>query len=684
MADAEKKKTIEQLWYTWSDVGLSTVYAGARIRAASEGLSDIYSERVQSIDRYTRYTLPPGTDRYAITPQQAPVCLAYLRTSWDELILVHKQYIGLDGVGRPGNFFTHLFALGRDMDEISPAEAIWLWNSPIWKTSDAGLDRRSVKLEAVSLDDIEHAQTFSPTYIQVQQYLPFLIEAYLSRRASSPIYLAAPANASDMIANLIAGLAWCLPRQLLANLTFSTYEPDWSKATTQIVGVSWVPGAAKEQRPESGFTPQFYQEQLALNCATGECSHLERHPLALYSPLTAEFARFATDCLVYDEMEELNNLIEQAEQDPQLNLEMFLRLYSNLVVDKQHLRPGDIEEYLSSPSYRLARLADHTFREQIIDQAVQNQLWWQQRLKPILLTLRQQSERERSSHRGMEKQPLLAAPKQKKASSKEPRRRSNKRKAAADSSNALSLEQVLSQLARNAVPTIISTMKQLARSGMRSAADNIEEGVSVGAITTLLELMDSVLASDDPYGIWKSLCESILANADACRFLTEHWEIHSYLLQKWGKLLPAEKNEAQLQSALVIFWSHLGEFLALRLHQQHPQWVVLALQELLREKSGLTPLIVQQLEQQYAADVQSLLEAFIKDSNCWSIAVSFVITLSEKRYAGGQPYAALVESLLSGLISSSQWHLLAKDLVVAWTIAGYSGSDGYLRQVEQL
>src|SRR5205814_9170392 len=50
----------EQLWYTWSDVGLSTIHAGFRIRAASPGLSEIYSERVKSMDRHMRYVLPPG------------------------------------------------------------------------------------------------------------------------------------------------------------------------------------------------------------------------------------------------------------------------------------------------------------------------------------------------------------------------------------------------------------------------------------------------------------------------------------------------------------------------------------------------------------------------------------------------------------------------------------------------
>ena len=40
---AMETSSAEQLWYTWSDVGLSTVHAGFRIRAASPGLTEIYS-----------------------------------------------------------------------------------------------------------------------------------------------------------------------------------------------------------------------------------------------------------------------------------------------------------------------------------------------------------------------------------------------------------------------------------------------------------------------------------------------------------------------------------------------------------------------------------------------------------------------------------------------------------------
>src|SRR5579859_4717796 len=109
-APRNNNTVLEQLWYTWSAVGLGPLSAGFRIRAASKELSDVNNPRVQGLDSYLRYTLPEGTDRFAITPEMAPICLSLIQTDWGERILVNKTYTGKDGVGRPGAFFIHLLA----------------------------------------------------------------------------------------------------------------------------------------------------------------------------------------------------------------------------------------------------------------------------------------------------------------------------------------------------------------------------------------------------------------------------------------------------------------------------------------------------------------------------------------------------------------------------------------------
>src|SRR5689334_5716367 len=121
-------KSVEQLWYTWSDGGIDPIKIGFRIRAASEGLHDYKSERVRNLDYYQRYSLPRGANP-AISPEEAPVCLALINTG-QERILVHKVYVGKDAFGRYGVFFVHLIA-GLPA-EFSALDAISLWESSFW------------------------------------------------------------------------------------------------------------------------------------------------------------------------------------------------------------------------------------------------------------------------------------------------------------------------------------------------------------------------------------------------------------------------------------------------------------------------------------------------------------------------------------------------------------------------
>src|SRR6266576_1314633 len=146
-----QNKAVEQLWYTWSDVGLDTIRAGFRIRAASEGLKDIRSVRVQNLDRYQRYSLPRDVDPAAIDPRSAPICLSLITTG-QERILVHKAYTGKDAVGRYGVFFIHLLA--NLPEEFSALNAISLWRSRFWQVSDSTLDRRSTNLDHISAEHL--------------------------------------------------------------------------------------------------------------------------------------------------------------------------------------------------------------------------------------------------------------------------------------------------------------------------------------------------------------------------------------------------------------------------------------------------------------------------------------------------------------------------------------------------
>src|SRR5205807_60147 len=100
----------------------------------SKGLmSDLQSVRYRDIDLHLHYRLPDGVNPFMIPPEEAPVSLALIQSPFGKL-LVHKVYLGRDGVGRPGNFFTHML-VGLPED-FSARDAISLWKSPIWQTHD--------------------------------------------------------------------------------------------------------------------------------------------------------------------------------------------------------------------------------------------------------------------------------------------------------------------------------------------------------------------------------------------------------------------------------------------------------------------------------------------------------------------------------------------------------------------
>src|SRR5947209_8554772 len=108
---------MEQLWYTWSPIGLGGV-TGFRVRAASDGLTDLNSERFRSFRAHLNYYLPQGADPYTATIGTSPVCLAFIDPGNEsnknpddkrnKHIVMRKVYTGKDAYGRPGVYFAHL------------------------------------------------------------------------------------------------------------------------------------------------------------------------------------------------------------------------------------------------------------------------------------------------------------------------------------------------------------------------------------------------------------------------------------------------------------------------------------------------------------------------------------------------------------------------------------------------
>src|SRR5947209_2659878 len=99
---------IEQLWYTWAPVGLGNKI-GFRVRAASEGVIDMKSQRFLALQTHLNYSVPIGTKLSEATAETAPLSLSYVNTE-NEHILVHKAFIGENTYGYRSAYFIHLLA----------------------------------------------------------------------------------------------------------------------------------------------------------------------------------------------------------------------------------------------------------------------------------------------------------------------------------------------------------------------------------------------------------------------------------------------------------------------------------------------------------------------------------------------------------------------------------------------
>ena len=161
--------TIEQLWYTWSHIGLGSG-PGFRIRAASAGLSNIRSAQVQRLDKYLRYKLPLGTNMYQATDKNSPRSLAFLRIN-RQCILVHKSYLGRDDFNRPGVFIAHLIT--GVPASFTALQALEIFNAEGWKQSWPGNEKENpIELPTLDLNDNQSLRGWqkNPVSIQAADY----------------------------------------------------------------------------------------------------------------------------------------------------------------------------------------------------------------------------------------------------------------------------------------------------------------------------------------------------------------------------------------------------------------------------------------------------------------------------------------------------------------------------------
>lgn len=600
-SEQQRGVSIEQLWYTWSAVGLDTISAGFRIRAASQKLSDVRSPRLQNLDRYLRYVLPEGTDPFATPPDMAPVCLSFLQSPQGERVLVNKTYTGKDGVGRYGAFFVHLLT---DLPtSLSAKDAILLWKSAsVWKSSDASIPKEQVILNPLSPHDLilgeysglyggayqgsmferapeRSTRTYTGTdFSRISEYLPFVIHAYLTRKPYQRLYIVAHA---DIVADLIFGLTRCLPRQLLRDLTFSTYEYDvLSKDQVLVVGTCWD----KSEGTRRDLPVSCYEQDLAINCESGKKSALE------HNPLVARFADYATRCLMTDDFSELDQVIEEIDSEKTdalvgLRAEEFLDHYKNLIEQAEKPTRETLDFNLQRPNLAGKYLSKYTVQNYIIEQAILDSVWLNRVLKLRLTSLLQYQQK---------------------------------------------------------YPDIATALFTLGQTAVRKAAEaaSANQRTVFDAMYVLIFSVASVNTSRG-YNLWKILLDGLnqRPQQNILMFFKSNRDMYYNLLGVWATIASTEGIDVEQLPFLWVPWDDSEAFFSLALP---PEW---------KKVPFLSESISGRVVQRPGPSFRSFIEALIKDlsktAQGLSMAESLFVQLAQHHYPHKMPLLIVfLESLM--------------------------------------
>jgi hypothetical protein len=219
------------------------------MRAASPGLN---SERLRSAVRYAGYELPPGAQSSASDAAAAPVRLALLSGPDTGRVLCHACAAGNDpSTGRHGNFFAHMLL---DLPETCDALAlVRTWGSTFWRKADGDYPNELPDIEALP-DSAELNEPGFHRFLSAPErrsLFRFAVGTFLCGDSPRRIYLGACA---EDVAWCLFGLCRALPRGLLRDFTFSTYEGSPLNCSARVVG-AW-PGNA--DLPDACYSASGY------------------------------------------------------------------------------------------------------------------------------------------------------------------------------------------------------------------------------------------------------------------------------------------------------------------------------------------------------------------------------------------------------------------------------------------
>lgn len=304
---------MKQLYYTSCRTGKSVSgSSGFQVRAVSP---DLPADRLRAAIAYVGYSLPVNVMPSDTTVATAPVRLALLNTRDAGRLLCHSAYVGKDPMtGRFGNFFSH--ALLDVPAGVDAGQAIQTWGSNFWRRCD---DDEGPNLGEVQ--ELPAHGALKQTLVRFlasepnRQMLRFALHALLSRDESVRVFIGARA---EDVALCIYGVTRALPRSLIGDLTFSTYETEPLTCNARLVGTWW------------GDT---HEMDLPSSCFSGSCvgynSYTNRMTQLTGSSLYADFAVRALAADQNDKVDKFRNLCE----DRQINQADLLDLIYRLIKD---------------------------------------------------------------------------------------------------------------------------------------------------------------------------------------------------------------------------------------------------------------------------------------------------------------------------------------------------------------
>ena len=646
---------LDQLWYTWSEFGVDTIEVGFRIRAASEGLHDFRSERVQNLDPYQRYSLPHGTESMKVERKDAPVCLSLIRPEGlNECVLVHKAYTGKDGFGRDGAFFIHLLA-GLPVN-FSARAAIILWGSSFWQTSDEELKNNpynTVLPRAVSTElwDGKYAFNFqdrgSMTAAEsvARDFLPFLIQAFLEKHPriedktvlrsgcfptivriiraltfhrpakdkssqtvqQEKIYIAA---ADRDVAFLIYALTSCLPRAFVDNLTFSTYERDPSAAPVEIVGTCWLGhNTVKTRRDSVGelFPNEFDQKKLVLDCYTGKFSSLNPHPLIVHRPLAEEYARDARKYFLLSLTKEYQQFVSLSRdkqrsfvrEKPKFSLLLaFARLFEEADRVKS---PLDVDTFLDL--YERIVLKPEQVSDKMLDELIAARY-----LEDIADHLSQPAYQEALVRRVLNDnswwQHVRAVVQQWQQQSL--------------------LEQALIETSQQCMQFLVDLVGKGS-----STTEPVDPEVFTNESLQLFNGVNLLYCMADQDAIWLDLLDEFAQIKHVYYFISRNQQTYSYLMERWTKILPpTDESVKRIRPLRPPLYAGFSIFLDLHLSALWKGIIIKDFLENTRSHKPFTDL----LEEKYHEDVKTLFNELVQDEQSWVIATTIFKQLAADSY----------------------------------------------------